>query len=178
MKTIRKNVFETNSSSTHAICIAKESNNMDIPEKIEIDLSNYEFGWEFNEIYGYNSKLAYILIGILDYNDIVEASTKVKDLLLILKEFGVKSVKIVGMKMKMYSTDFNCPTYFDCYDGYVDHSDELSEFIDIILQDENLLKRYLFDGDSFIATGNDNSYEDVIDESKIEKTHEIFWKGN
>ena len=43
--------------------------------------------------------------------------------------------------------------------GYVDHGDELAEFLDIILSNEDLLMRYLF-GDSTVYTGNDNQDND------------------
>lgn len=176
MKTKRSNVFETNSSSTHAICIAKESTHINIPEKITLDLKEYEFGWEFETRWGCDEKLAYILIGILNYNDVAEASIKIKDLLLILKELGIKSIEILGTEIHMYSSDGNT-TYFSIDEGYVDHSKELSELIDVLLTDKELLKRYLFDINSYIATGNDNSDEDVIDE-KIKETHDVYWKGN
>ena len=85
MLVIRKNVFETNSSSTHAICIAKSNENIEIPEEIYIDLEDYQFGWEFDKRTGHHSKLAYILIGILRSSDIVEASVVVKKILLSLQ---------------------------------------------------------------------------------------------
>ena len=50
--------------------------------------------------------------------------------------------------------------YYSSYEGEVDHAIELKEFVDALLQDEELLKRYLFSKESFILTGNDN--EDVI----------------
>ena len=40
-------------------------------------------------------------------------------------------------------------------EGYVDHSYELREFLDAILNDDDMLTRYLF-GDSCVYTGNDN----------------------
>ena len=42
---IRRGVFETNSSSTHAICIAKGDYNL----SKHIDFTIGEFGWENNE---------------------------------------------------------------------------------------------------------------------------------
>jgi hypothetical protein len=43
MKQIRKGVFETNSSSTHSICIAKDDG-LTIPKSLHFDFG--EFGWE------------------------------------------------------------------------------------------------------------------------------------
>ena len=72
----RNQTFETNSSSTHAICIVKESKNIEIPNRICLDLNDYEFGWNFKEYDEYDSKLAYILIEILKYRDIIIASER------------------------------------------------------------------------------------------------------
>ena len=42
MINVRQSVFETNSSSMHSICIAKQ-NNYDIPSTLHFDFG--EFGW-------------------------------------------------------------------------------------------------------------------------------------
>lgn len=40
---IRKSVFETNSSSTHAICITKKKDNYKLPDHIDFEFG--KFGW-------------------------------------------------------------------------------------------------------------------------------------
>ena len=45
---IRQGVFETNSSSTHAISIIKKSNITEYPDEVRFDKG--DFGWDF-EIY-------------------------------------------------------------------------------------------------------------------------------
>ena len=48
MKTkVRKNVFETNSSSTHSICVTK--NNIVDEKQNHIEFTIGEFGWEIDE---------------------------------------------------------------------------------------------------------------------------------
>ncbi len=65
--------------------------------------------------------------------------------------------------------------YCDC-DGYVDHSDGLSEFINAVMEDKSLLLSYLFSPDSFIITGDDNDKYDVA--IHVNYPYEEFYKGN
>ena len=172
----RNQTFETNSSSTHAICIVKESENIEIPDRICLDLNDYEFGWSFKEYDEYDSKLAYILIEILKYRDIIIASERLHIILEMLKEMGIKRIEIKGIEF--HTDEYENEPYFYIPDGYVDHSDELYELIDALLSDKDLLERYLFEPKSFIATGNDNSDYDEPSTYQYEKTHDIYWKGN
>lgn len=171
MVSIRKNVFETNSSSTHAICIAK-TNKQQIPERIEINLHNYEFGWEEDKRDSTDEKLAYILIGMLSYKNINEASKQISELSELLKDFGVKSLTISGIEIHSYGSK----PYFDTWDGYVDHANELEYFIELLLERPEVLKEYLFNNDSFILTGNDNSDSDIS--INVNYEYEEFYKGN
>ena len=174
MQTIRNNVFETNSSSTHSICICKEERNLNIPNKIEIDIKKYEFGWEYAKRDQTKEKLAYLIIGIVNksYTEGFEVGcTLLKTLMNYLGEW-IDSVHIKGIEIITY----NKQTYLDSYYVYVDHASELSELIDVLLNDKEMLKRYLFSIDSFILTGNDNEegYQDI----KVDYEHDEFYKGN
>ena len=44
MINIRHGLFETNSSSTHAICIAKKNDGLVIPQSLDFILN--DFGWD------------------------------------------------------------------------------------------------------------------------------------
>ena len=89
---IRKNVFETNSSSTHAICISK---NNDYKKRDYINFEIGEFGWEF-DVYGdVYSKASYLITAILgrdkDFAD--EKLSQLKEILdrnNIEYEFSIK----------------------------------------------------------------------------------------
>ena len=59
MKIIRKNVFETNSSSTHSISISK-LNDYILPK--EINFTFGEFGWEFSKYTSSFDKASYFKI--------------------------------------------------------------------------------------------------------------------
>lgn len=184
-QTIRKGVFETNSSSTHAICVAKTGTFEEIPNKIEIDLNDYEFGWEFAGYFTAEEKLAYLLFGILHYkysilingrfeenpNHIKEVTNKFEKLGKLLKKIGVETLYVNGIYFYVGKYGFNINT-----NGYVDHANELEDFVDEMLSSEELLKEYLFNPRSYIATGNDNDDRDV--DISEDYPHETYYKGN
>lgn len=60
MKTIRKNVFETNSSSCHSITFSEKGSGCR-PAKASIDLRSNDFGWEEEEYTDSQSKFEYWL---------------------------------------------------------------------------------------------------------------------
>lgn len=173
MINIRKGTFETNSSSTHSICITKSDEKCKIPEELRINIQNYEFGWEYEEYGSTDEKFAYLIMGIVaGYNDnFLEVSQKLDK---IIKTVGqwVKDVNIRGLNLVCY----NQSIYYDTWDGYVDHSSELYELVDELLNNEEMLKRYLFSDDSFILTGNDN--EDGYPTIVATYDHDEFYKGN
>ena len=174
MINIRKGTFETNSSSTHSIVITKGSEKIDIPEKISIDLSDYGFGWEYDTYNSPEEKIAYLIFGLTTetyYDNLLEA-TKRLDVLVKTITKWVKDVEIKGLKFTVY----NGHPYFEVEDGYVDHASDMKELIDAVLENEELLKRYLFSTDSFIATGNDN--EDGYPEIRVNYEYDEFYKGN
>ena len=76
---IRRSVYETNSSSTHAICIAKDGYEL----KDHIDFHTGEYGWECEEYGDLDNKASYLITAILsmdkEYAD--EKLTRLKDIL-------------------------------------------------------------------------------------------------
>lgn len=150
---IRNNVFETNSSSTHAICITKKHiYPSDLPEVIVF--KHDEFGWEVRKLKSCKKRASYL------YEAICSSSNKydrLETLEKILNSYGIKC-------------EFESPG--DEYCGYIDHGYDLYDFVEDLLSDEDKLMTYLF-GDSFIVTGNDNSYgfSDIMyDHLEDEKT--------
>lgn len=63
---IRKSVFETNSSSTHAICITKKKDNYKIPKHIDFEFG--EFGWMYEEYSDTHNKASYLITAIFSFN--------------------------------------------------------------------------------------------------------------
>ena len=139
---IRQSVFETNSSSTHSIVIPKKTNRTEQYIEFHIDV----YGWENKTVTDTASYLYTAILYAYPKEDAVEKIKRIKD---VLNNHGVG-----------YS--FDKPVYYKCdwdgYEtldnGYVDHGCKLCDFIDVILDDEDMLLRYLFDG--VVYTGNDN----------------------
>lgn len=165
-KQIRQGVFETNSSSTHSICIAKDAK-LEIPKELHFEFG--EFGWECATLDSLQEKASYLYTGLI-------AENRKEDADKIFEILRSKGIEVTADEAK-YVESTHTKGYF-YYDnaGYVDHSDELKGFHDAIMADENRLMNFLFSPLSFIITGNDNDDEDV--DFKVDYTHEEYYKGN
>ena len=136
MRQIRKSVFETNSSSTHSLCITNgelEKSTLH-HDDYTIEIPMGEFGWEIEEYYSQSEKLSY-LVTITQYND--EQQDLVRE---AIKEYTGYDLVIKGS-------------------GYVDHqsSDTLDELFE---GDEETIKMnltyFVFNNGYSFATDNDN----------------------
>lgn len=155
MKQIRRNVFETNSSSTHSICISKKPVT---PDKfISFDIG--EYGWTS----GCENAADYLYTAILVQDDADELLETLKG---ILNSYSIEY-------------EFEEPKYTISSDGkykwldngYIDHGYDTREFIDAVLSDNDMLMRCLF-GDSCVYTGNDNSHDN---DHKCYSAYETIW---
>ncbi len=154
MKTqIRTSVFETNSSSTHSICIAKDIK-LNLPKSLHFSFR--EFGWEYNTLYSTEEKASYLYTGLI-------ANNREEDFYIIVEILKANNIKVTYDSL---NNDH----------GYIDHSDMLKEFFDDILNNNEKLLNYLFSDLSFIITGNDNSDTDV--NINVSYPHEEYYKGN
>lgn len=175
----RNQIFETNSSSTHSICISQKEEKLAIPKEIKIDLNRdeYEFGWSYEKWDTPEEKLAYLILGIVGrnwyYTSLVEATAQIEKVLTRLKEWGVENVVIKGINFDLYSKDIYLST--DC-NSYLDHSAETGELIEYLLERGDNLKNFLFSSKSFILGGNDN--EEGYPEIEVVYPHAEFFKGN
>lgn len=172
MKKIRKGVFETNSSSTHSICIAKDAE-LTIPKSLHFDFG--EFGWECDTLRSLGEKATYLYTGLIAENR-KEDAEKIYEL---LKSKGIDvTVEEPTYKNNSYTnSEGKLVEYTTCENGgYVDHSDELKRFLNAVCDDESKLMNYLFSDLSFIITGNDNDEEDV--DINVDYAHEEYYKGN
>ena len=140
---IRSSVFETNSSSTHSIAISKAP--AVIGKYIHFGIG--EFGWEN----GTADTADYLYTAILEQNNPSELLNKLKE---ILDRHSIEYKFEEPRYAKSDYSDYEYLTY-----GYIDHGYELCDFIDAVLNDEDLLMRYLF-GYSTVYTGNDNQDND------------------
>jgi len=160
-QSIRRNVFETNSSSTHSLCVTK--NNILDQKQESLNFSIGEFGWEENTLDSPSEKASYLYTAILVCDGKMDCLESVKN---ALNNNGIEY-------------EFEEPNFDDEYrylnNGYIDHSGEIYDFLDIC-NDEDKIMRFLFSSESFILTGNDNADSDV--EINVDYDHEEYYKGN
>lgn len=168
MKQIRQGVFETNSSSTHSICIAKD-NNYTIPKSVSFEFG--EFGWEHNTLDSIYKKASYVYTGFVANNRVEDF----KQLLLTLEEKGIEYMCEEPVYEK-YTYKGNDGRSYISNGGYVDHSERLTELLDDLVANPQLLLNYLFSPLSFIITGNDNNDSDVSIDVIYE--YDEYYKGN
>jgi len=161
-QSIRRNVFETNSSSTHSLCVTK--NNILDQKQESLNFSIGEFGWEHDTLRSSFEKASYLYTAIL-INEKVELLDSVK---VILENNNVE----YEFEEPKYDGD---DEYKYLKYGYIDHGNELDDFLGIC-NDEDKLMRFLFSSESFILTGNDNSGCDV--DINVNYDHEEYYKGN
>lgn len=169
MINIRKGLFETNSSSTHAICIGKDNNNLVIPSELTFKVG--EFGWE-NEVHDDVLTLAsYLYTALTSWYGGKELTKHINHIYTLLGHNGCEATFIEPSVSAWGITD-----------GYIDHSEGLNEFLNKVLSSDKALLRYLFSPDSFIITGNDNEewWDDYMEEFyKTQNDNvEVFEKWN
>lgn len=148
---VRRGTFETNSSSTHAICITKSEYRHNSFSHIDFEIG--EFGWENDEYDSLYNKASYLITAILSFNkdEADENLQKLKDIL------DSNNIEYTLPELKVDSWEYGDKTrYYYDIDGYIDHSGETKDFVNDVLSDSDKLFRYLF-GNSVIITGNDNS---------------------
>jgi hypothetical protein len=144
MKQIRRNVFETNSSSTHSIAIPKKC---ETPNNLSF--ATGDFGWSFDEVDAVN----YFYTAIYETsNSEIEVLEKIQKLKSILKSHNIE---YHISSPRSHTSDYDGTEYFYLDDGYIDHGYELQDFVDELLNDEDKLLRFL--GGGLVFTGNDNS---------------------
>ena len=164
---IREGVFETNSSSTHSICIAVDDSLLNEPDFVHFKLG--EFGWDRDRLDTIEAKASYLYTAIAD-NYYHENRQAFEAYLKKIKKF----LKENDIECKFDEIVQRNDGYCEC--GYIDHGYELKAFVDLITSSCWRLHRYLFSDKSFILTGNDNNDHDVT--FKVNYAHEAYYKGN
>lgn len=164
---IRKNVFETNSSSTHSICVTK--NNI-LDSKVDyVAFGIGEFGWECDTLTTLYSKASYLYTAILTNDNREDLLNKVKKIL------DENKISYDFEEPQFHSWEYNNIEHISLDNGYIDHSNELDDFLEIC-KDEDKLMKFLFSSQSFVVTGNDNDDRDV--DINVNYDHEEYYKGN
>jgi len=136
-KLIRKGCFETNSSSTHSIVVARDDQDfvMDTiyPDQdglIVIPGEEYEFGWEWKKYNDAITKLAYALHDKVDFD--------------MLKEVVIEQTGAVDV-------------IFDADSEYSNIDHQSVGTAKEVCIDKESTKNFIFNKNSWLFTGNDNS---------------------
>lgn len=135
-KLIRKGVFETNSSSCHSLSIDNTADVLDTlypNEEGNIILEGGEFGWEWFKHNDAKTKANYASIALKNNPDIL--------IKVIKEQTGCNDVIIHT------SDDYSSPYY-----SYIDH-----ESYGVCPTDEKSLKNFIFNKNSWLFGGNDNT---------------------
>jgi len=141
----RINTFETNSSSTHAICITKERNIIVLPDKINFKLTDY--GREFQVLREVDEKASFLYTAIMYLNYCNDPD------IISINDFYAMFDEI------------NCNFINDGERHYIDGINIIAPVIKRICRNKNKLYRFLFHYNSFIIIGSD---ERSTDYDKIE----------
>lgn len=168
MLQIRKNTFETNSSSTHAICIPATGS---LENGYTRRFSVGTYGWEDDTADADD----YLYTAICERYENNEEE----------RQEALDKIRAVCAKHNI-ECDFiepkwrnNKSRYLDSNDGYIDHCNKLYPLMDDLFANEDLLYRYL--SGAVVFTGNDNCDDDRIDEIMEDyesRGYYVYEKGN
>lgn len=150
---IRNNVFETNSSSTHSLCISKQE---PVNKPLHMEFYLDYFGWEEKE----RSPSDYIYTAIMAHDIWTEDGKKNKWLP------RLRSFLIENDVTWYFEEPDNDSEWFRCDFG-IDHDYEVFPLIDELLDDHDMLARALFNNNSIVYTGNDNVDGAAYDKSTV-----------
>lgn len=161
---IRKSVFETNSSSTHSICITYSDINKNYLPRLLV-FKHGQYGWESDKLYTAEEKASYLyqIICDLTYGEDDRRIEYLNHIIRVLCNAGVVC-------------EFKADGDRSWNEGYLDHAEKAKEFLSAVMEDDDRLLRYLFSSESFVLTGNDNSDDDVT--IQVDYPHEEYEKWN
>lgn len=165
----RSCVFETNSSSTHTICITSDRRDINvIPTSLRFKLG--DFNWQIETYDTPEAKASYLYTSIFLLFDQKKANEIKNKLFDMLWEEGCKAT----FEKPSYE-EFMGHKYLE--HGNIDHcgEDDHLKFVEAVIGNKHRLLRYLFSDKSFVWTGNDN--EDCC-APQVDYRHEKYDKWN
>ncbi len=176
-KTIRRGVFETNSSSTHAMSIYTESDVDKIPGHLNVEGRNFD--WDYEELKTPEEKISYLYTCLIerDCESCYQNKNEVRKRISAIQNMLYEKLYELGCEARFNLVDTECRLFED-YDIVIDHFSEIDHsFINYAL---NHLDKYL-DHRSIIITGNDNSTYDVdeiLEKRMGNVKYRMYTKGN
>lgn len=153
MKTqVRKSIFETNSSSTHAVAISRKISIKSYPSSIhfglfdESDYSVYAKGMEDRADFLYSQ-----IIYLYDIDEIEKYKQLIIEYLNSVGVYEIEFERYYTTKNEDGTTESN-PWEMDIY---IDHDSVSIDFVKEILSDKETFLEYLFGDNSCIILGRD-----------------------
>lgn len=207
MRKIRYGIFETNSSSTHAIVVPKEVKEDGYNAYDSLD-HDYGFGREECRLCdNWDEKLAYAYMLLKD-NNVEELDTFKNQVIEVWEKlFGNKDYTPTPKDVFNYidrdgsNGDLTGKDGFlilkERYGNYIDHACDLENknILNRLIKDKEFVKRFIFNRDSYITIGGDEyrgyniktigfeydyeNEEDFINKLKeYKKNNDVYLKGN
>lgn len=207
MRKIRYGIFETNSSSTHAIVVPKEVKEDDYNAYDSLD-HDYGFGREECRLCdSWDEKLAYAYMLLKD-NNVEELDTFKNQVIEVWKKlFGNKDYTPTPKDVFNYidrdgsNGDLTGEDGFlilkERWGNYIDHACDLENknILNRLIKDKEFVKRFIFNKNSYITIGGDEyrgyniktigfeydyeNEEDFINKLKeYKKNNDVYLKGN
>ena len=161
MINVRKNLFETNSSSTHAICISNKDTdyNMYIGSTIHYTLG--QFARNKTTLTTFVDKLSYLMTTIRDINDYNKNRPNNNYDFPSYDKNYIKDVLHKCLNITIIECDDSIH-YVECFADSI-------EWLNFIYNDETSLLRFLFSDNSIVVTSSqDCEYIDEDDSSDNE----------
>lgn len=179
MISIRKGVFETNSSSVHSLVIADAMPDLSKPLTVHVKVDEYGWGPDTLTTPGERGSYLYTAMCCSCAGRNKEPNRKPKDpiddLSSLLSPWGVTVVCDEGARFVQHKN------YWFLDNGYIDHDEDLSSFVGSVMEDPPLALRFIFSDDSIGIIYNDNMFEDEWDRMQSyipDVPHIVYEKGN
>lgn len=154
---IRRNVFETNSSSTHSFTYGNTNNDLVVQDDDYVHTSLGEYGWQVEDYSNSRDKLAYILLVAASFNGVsfwYDRDTTYEEKIETLKESEDFQRIEDAVKYKMNCEGIIIDEYAE---GYIDHQslwhDSFGEWLDDTGASD--VEDFIF-GNVVLHTDNDN----------------------
>lgn len=154
-QTIRKSVFETNSSSSHSLTVhAGDIVPAPLPAEVlragVLRLRRDNYGWEWQRFYTPVGKANYLLTQAL--GDTVPREGSEEDVTRRLRSASAQADQLC----RVIEAHTGVRVLIDPRPGSVDHQ-SMGVGADLYFEGDEALARFLFDANSFVQTGNDNT---------------------
>lgn len=174
---IRKNLPETNSSSSHSVVICVDPNSlvdtlpMDSEGVIHVPRRSESFGWEYEKYNDPMTKLQYVCGIIWKYKSNRKKVKLLKEI--VLGYTGAKDI-VFDWEENRSSDDIveeDEDYYWDSGAPEIDHNS--SDIFPEIMESARSIKNFIFNSRSWLYLGNDNSdapegfYEEETDDPEI-----------